>query len=116
MEAQLQPYLFDERNLISLTSENYPGERLDPMRGRASDHGHPAVRQFWSPVIVGHLADWGCRADTRRPDCKTPCRSCPLCSASRFFRGLARLQSEEGARLTRGGAFHRRSGPVLHCQ
>ena len=27
-EGQLQPDLFDERNLISLTSEDYPGERL----------------------------------------------------------------------------------------
>ena len=34
-EGQLQPDLFDERNLISLTSENYPGERLVACRNRS---------------------------------------------------------------------------------
>ena len=33
--GQLQPDLFDERNLISLTSEDYPGARVSPAATRS---------------------------------------------------------------------------------
>ena len=38
-EGQLQPDLFDERYLISLTSEDYPGERLVACRNPRSLRG-----------------------------------------------------------------------------
>ena len=48
---------------------------------------------FWSPVIVGRLADGGTGPTIRGPDCKTRCSFCPPCSAFPSCPGLACLEA-----------------------
>ena len=61
--GQLQPDLFDERNLISFTSEDYPGERLAACRNPELDRLRASAISWWR---------WSRAASSRRKPASWP--------------------------------------------